>query len=79
MKTAVSIPDELFEQADRFAERTGRSRSQLYAEALAAFLSESLGSSVTAALDDVYADGPADAGAGVRAARVAIARGDWEW
>jgi metal-responsive CopG/Arc/MetJ family transcriptional regulator len=38
MKTAISLPDELFEEADRFASRLGKSRSQLYAEAIAEYL-----------------------------------------
>jgi len=38
MKTAVSLPDELFLRADAFAKKTGRSRSQLYADALREFL-----------------------------------------
>jgi metal-responsive CopG/Arc/MetJ family transcriptional regulator len=35
MKTAVSIPDPLFEAADNLAGRLGISRSELYARALA--------------------------------------------
>ncbi len=38
MKTAVSIPDALFEEVERQAKKDGVSRSQLYAEALAAYL-----------------------------------------
>lgn len=34
MKTAVSIPDEIFERAERLAKRSHRSRSELYASAL---------------------------------------------
>ncbi len=34
MKTAVSIPDEIFERAERLAKRNRRSRSELYASAL---------------------------------------------
>ena len=34
MKTAVSIPDEIFERAERLAKRSRRSRSELYASAL---------------------------------------------
>ena len=35
MKTAISLPDELFAAAEKLAERLGVSRSQLYATALA--------------------------------------------
>jgi len=38
MKTAVSLPDELFERADRYARRTGKSRSQVFREALREYL-----------------------------------------
>jgi len=36
MKTAISLPDKLFESADALARRLGLSRSQLVATALAA-------------------------------------------
>jgi metal-responsive CopG/Arc/MetJ family transcriptional regulator len=55
MKTAVSIPDALFEAADRAARRLGLSRSQLYARALERFLGEEPDDAVTARLDEVYA------------------------
>ena len=53
MKTAVSIPDALFEQADRLAHRLGKSRSQLYREALAEYLARRDSSEITAALNEV--------------------------
>jgi metal-responsive CopG/Arc/MetJ family transcriptional regulator len=34
MKTAVSIPDDVFEGAERLARRTKKSRSQLFSDAL---------------------------------------------
>lgn len=40
MKTAVSIPDPLYEAAERLARRRGLRRSQLYAEALERLVSE---------------------------------------
>jgi metal-responsive CopG/Arc/MetJ family transcriptional regulator len=55
VKTAVSIPDALFEAADRAARRLGLSRSQLYARALERFLGEEPDDAVTARLDEVYA------------------------
>ncbi|HJN73874.1 MAG TPA: hypothetical protein QGF58_08080 [Myxococcota bacterium] len=51
MKTAISLPDELFLRADTFARRTGRTRSQLYADALREFLARWDEADVTAALD----------------------------
>ena len=53
MKTAVSIPDPVFERADRLAGRLGKSRSQLYAEALVEYLDRHSPDEVTGALDRV--------------------------
>ena len=55
MKTAISIPDELFTSADALAERLGVSRSQLYATAVAEFLAKHAGADITARLNAVYA------------------------
>ena len=38
MKTAISLPDRLFRAAERHARRAKKSRSQLYADALAEYL-----------------------------------------
>jgi len=38
MKTAISIPDELFEEAERLAETLGQSRSELYRNALERYI-----------------------------------------
>ncbi|MEE4173660.1 MAG: hypothetical protein V2I57_05355 [Xanthomonadales bacterium] len=56
MKVAVSIPDGLFEAAERLASERGLPRSQLYAEALEAYLAEHGPAVVTERLDAVYAD-----------------------
>jgi hypothetical protein len=54
MKTAVSLPDPLFEAADRLARQLGKSRSQLYAEALQALLERHRDDDITARLDEIY-------------------------
>lgn len=54
MKTAISIPDPLFDSAETLAARLGVSRSQLYATALARLLAEHAGNEVTARLDAIY-------------------------
>ena len=56
MKTAISIPDNIFRSADAFAKRHGISRSELYATAVAEFLSRRRSKQVTAQLDSVYED-----------------------
>ena len=55
MKTAISIPDPLFDAADKVAERLGVSRSQLYAKAIAEFVGKHHDDQVTEALNRVYA------------------------
>ena len=54
MKTAISLPDELFEAAERVARRLGLSRSELYQRALAKYLESQNGAAITAELNEVY-------------------------
>lgn len=56
MKTAVSMPDALFEAAERLANRLGISRSEVFQRAMAAFVREHRLDGVTQALDAVYAE-----------------------
>lgn len=53
MKAAVSIPDDVFEQADRLAEQLHTSRSQLYSRALKEFLARHAPDQVTEAMNRV--------------------------
>jgi len=77
MKTAVSIPDELFRQADELAQRLGKSRSEIYREALADYLARREPGAVTHALNAV-ADELSDDGAFAdHAARQALQRSEW--
>ncbi len=54
MKTAISIPDTVFEEADKLADRLGLSRSELYVRAIQRFLEEHRDSYVTERLNAVY-------------------------
>jgi len=54
MKTAISLPDKLFHEADQFAQRAGVSRSELYATAITEYLARRNEAVVTARLDLVY-------------------------
>lgn len=58
MKTAISLPDDLFESADALAKRLGVSRSELYATAVAEFLAKHQQTKVTERLDQVYGQQP---------------------
>jgi metal-responsive CopG/Arc/MetJ family transcriptional regulator len=56
MKTAVSIPDAVFQKAERLARREGRSRSDVFAAALAEYVARHAPDEVTEAMDRVCAD-----------------------
>lgn len=59
MKTAISIPDPIFEAAEELASRLGMSRSELYATAVSQFLASFQDEAVTQALNELYAETPA--------------------
>ena len=56
MKTAVSIPDDIFKGAERFARRTKKSRSRLFSEALQEYLARHAADEVTEAMNSVCAE-----------------------
>lgn len=56
MKTAISIPDPLFNQAEELARQTGKSRSQVYQEALREYLLRRDLGAVTEAMDRALAE-----------------------
>ena len=51
MKVAVSIPDPLFEEAERVSPRQRIPRSQLYSRALRAYVQQHSGDEITARMD----------------------------
>src|SRR5262245_46629123 len=53
MKTAISLPDDLFEQAERLARRLRKSRSRLYREAVTEYVARHDPDEITAAMDAV--------------------------
>ncbi len=53
MKTAVSIPNKIFEGTERLARRTRKSRSQLFSDALKEYLERHLPDKVTEAMNRV--------------------------
>jgi hypothetical protein len=56
MKTAISVPDELYEGAERLARRTKKSRSRLYGEALREYLARHAPDEVTEAMNHACAE-----------------------
>ena len=77
VKTAVSIPDPIFEAADRLARRRRITRSELYAEALTRLLEKDESAGITERLDDVYADQPSELEPGLAAAQALAVDEDW--
>ena len=78
MKTAISLPDDLFASADALARRLGMSRSGLVAAALAEFVAKHRTSKVSERLDAIYAaeDNRLDAPT-KRAQRKVARRSEW--
>jgi metal-responsive CopG/Arc/MetJ family transcriptional regulator len=54
MKVAISLPDEVYREADVVAKSLGVSRSELYARALADFLESRRPGIISAQLNHVY-------------------------
>ena len=78
MKTAISLPDEVFESADALAERLGLSRSELYATAVAEYVAKHRDQDVTARLNDVYAEEPNGLDPALRSAQArSVGRSEW--
>ena len=78
MKTAVSIPDDVFEDAERLASRLRTSRSQLYARALAEFVARHDDDRVTSLMYQAVREAGGEADAFVQAAaQQSLQRVEW--
>lgn len=78
MKTAISVPDEVFHDADQLAERLGWSRSQLYTNAVREFVEREGADPVTSALNALADELSADLHTPATG-RALIDSGAWEW
>jgi metal-responsive CopG/Arc/MetJ family transcriptional regulator len=76
MKTAVSLPDELFLLAEATARKLRVSRSQLYAKAIAEFLEHTQSENVTERLNQIYSSKPARLDPALHRAQVRILNKD---
>jgi len=56
MKTAISLPDRLYTDAEKTAKAMGVPRSRLYAIALEEFIKRHKKERITKQLDELYAD-----------------------
>ena len=78
MKTAVSIPDDIFERAERLASQGRRSRSEVYAAALDEYLVRHAEDEVTDAMNRVCAEvGGTDDAFLAAAGRQVLASTEW--
>lgn len=87
MKIAVSVPQDVFDRAERLARREGRSRSDVYSAAVREYVARHAPDEVVDALDRVVAEVGGEPDAFVAAAarrtlgviRVVISQGDVWW
>jgi metal-responsive CopG/Arc/MetJ family transcriptional regulator len=54
MKTAVSIPDKVFNSAEKLAKQLRKSRSELYTQAISNYVTRHQADEVSKKLDDIY-------------------------
>lgn len=78
MKTAVSIPDDVFARAERFAKQARRSRSEVFSAALREYVARHAPDEVTEAMDRVCeGQGGVPDQFGASAARRLLERSEW--
>lgn len=78
MKTAISIPDDVFTDADLLARKLKQSRSQLYSRAVREYVARHSEDDVTSALDALYArEEPAVDAFRQAAAKRTLERSEW--
>jgi metal-responsive CopG/Arc/MetJ family transcriptional regulator len=78
MKTAVSIPDDVFEGAERLARRTKRSRSRLFSDALKEYLARHSPDKITEAMNKACAEiGDAEGAFVSTATRRVLEQSEW--
>ena len=77
MKTAISIPDEVFAEAEKLARRLKKSRSELYSRALREYVARHGPEYVTETLDRICAESPPEKDFARAAARRTLRRSPW--
>lgn len=77
MKTAISIPDNLFALADTLARQLEISRSELYATAVAEYVAKHREENVVSRLNAVYADLPSGVPPALRRAQAKSLSAEW--
>ena len=78
MKTAISIPDEVFDVAEKLARRQGVSCGRLFSDALREYAARHAPDEITDAMDRVVADvGNSGADFAVAAAKRVLTNEQW--
>jgi metal-responsive CopG/Arc/MetJ family transcriptional regulator len=78
MKTAISIPDHVFAEAEKLAKKMKKSRSQLYSDALAEYTARHSDDEITEAINRVIDSvGNENDEFVAEAARRTLARSEW--
>jgi metal-responsive CopG/Arc/MetJ family transcriptional regulator len=78
MKVAISLPDPVFKAAEVLAQKLKKSRSELYAEAIAEYVGARGAKAVTAKLNAVYSGEPSKVETALTYAQFAsLARETW--
>jgi predicted transcriptional regulator len=77
MKTAISIPDDLFADAERLARELNKSRSRLYGDAVREYVARHSAESITESLDRLCDEVEPGSDFAREAARRTVERGDW--
>ena len=79
MKVAVSVPDTVFQAAERVSRRIGVSRSRLYAKAVEAYVKQHSEEDITEQLNKVYAGNSSTLDPALEAASLEVLRRErWE-
>ena len=79
MKTAISIPNEIFEEAERTAKRLGLSRSEFFTRAIKAYLADRSEQSITNSYNAGFGDSAAESDDFQReATRHALLNVEWD-
>jgi predicted DNA-binding protein len=79
MKTAISLPDDTYEQATRQAQALGISRSEFFARAARSYLDQLASRSLTQQIDEALRTGDDDSNAAAAAAGRSYLAGQGDW
>ncbi len=77
IKTAISIPDDIFAEAEELARRLSKSRSELYSRAVREYVARHSADQVTEKLDLLVEEGRVDSSFATAAARQTLERSEW--